>query len=330
MESYYFRNHKVLNMHPAQLRAVKTIGNITLRPLTLLLESLGLYLPMQRRMGSRFEMNQLTRPAFGAYQATAHDVIVSTYPKSGTYWMIQIAHQIANRGASEYEHIHDVVPWPDGVPSVDALPLDDETPHRTAPTGLRVIKSHLAWGGLPYSQDAKYISVIRDPKETFVSSYFFVQDVGFGPMMPSVDTWLELYLSPDFLLGSWAEHVASMWTVRDFDNVLVVSYHDMKRDPQAIIGQVVDFLGVQLTAEELERVSYFSSFAYMKSVDMKFHPGPGIPLAPATGNLIRNGKSGRSSEMLSVEQQRRIDSYMRAEIKKLVSDFPYDDLFQLA
>ena len=54
-----------------------------------------------------------------------------TFPKSGTNWMLQIAHQLIHHGKGEYDHIHDVVPWPDistmpGFMSRYAIPLNDE------------------------------------------------------------------------------------------------------------------------------------------------------------------------------------------------------------
>ena len=36
-----------------------------------------------------------------------------TYAKSGTNWMMQIAHQLIYHGKGEYDHLHDLVPWPD-------------------------------------------------------------------------------------------------------------------------------------------------------------------------------------------------------------------------
>ena len=72
---------------------------------------------------------------------------------------------------------------------------------------LRVIKTHLPLGRLPMNADAKYIYVVRDPKDVFVSSYHFVRDVALGPLMPSVANWLKVYLSPDVSFGSWAQHL---------------------------------------------------------------------------------------------------------------------------
>jgi sulfotransferase family protein len=93
---------------------------------------------------------------FPAYEPTAHDVLVCSYFKSGTNWTMQIAVQVAHRGRAEFEHIHDLVPWPE-MPARGrfAVPLADERPRAACPTGLRVIKTHLAVGSVPYSSAAR-------------------------------------------------------------------------------------------------------------------------------------------------------------------------------
>jgi Sulfotransferase domain len=166
---------------------------------------------------ARFVGRTITKLLSGfpkTFEPSAQDVLVCSYFKSGTNWTMQIAVQIAHRGRAEFDHVHDLVPWPDMPDRMGyAVPLDVAEPRRSAPTGLRIIKTHLALDDVPYSPAARYICVVRDPKDVFVSSYHFVRAMVMGPLMPTVGTWLDAYLSPDAPLGSWARHLASCWRV---------------------------------------------------------------------------------------------------------------------
>ena len=55
-----------------------------------------------------------------------------------------------------------------------------------------------------------------------------------------------------------------------------------------------------------------------------------MPTAPATGRMVRRGQSGASGELLSPEQQRRIDTYMQNRLQELDCFLPYNKLFSTA
>jgi hypothetical protein len=67
----------------------------------------------------------------------------------------------------------------------------------------------------------------------------------------------------------------------------------------------------------------------MKAIDQKFAIGKLIAWREP-GAMIRAGRQGGSSEMLSPERQRQIDQYFMAEIRRLGSDFPYEEFCDLA
>jgi hypothetical protein len=46
--------------------------------------------------------------------------------------------------------------------------------------------------------------------------------------------------------------------------------------------------------------------------------------------MIRRGMQGGSSELLSPEQQRQVDEYFMAELRRLGSDFPYQEFCDVA
>jgi hypothetical protein len=290
------------------------------------------------KMMGRFAAQQHARlrkgNPFRGYQPGPQDVFVMTYAKSGTNWMMQIAHQLIHHGQSDYDHLHDLVPWPDttAIPFLKkyAIPLGEATAWQQAPERLRVIKTHFDFEMLPDSDQAKYIAVIRDPKDIFVSNYLFVRDGVYGPAMPKVETWLELFLTPQFPIGgSWAVNTAGYWAQRHRPNVLIASFKEMKRDLRGVVLKVADFLKIDVSDAVIDEVCRKSSFEYMKAIDEKFAIGKMIAWREP-GAMIRTGKQGGSSEMLSREQQQRIDQYFIAELKRLGSDFPYEEFCDLA
>jgi hypothetical protein len=256
------------------------------------------------------------------------DVVVSSYFKSGTNWMLQIATQIAWRGHAEFGHIHDVVPWPE-LPArlkntVDFHAVDPAQ----CPTRLRVVKTHFAPGrGVPFNQAARYICVVRDPKAVFESSYPFIRHSSMGPLMPSLPNWLDMYLSDDALFGSWADFTAACWSLREQPNVLFLTYEAMKRDLGGTIDKVASFIGVALTPGERQAVLEQASFGTMKQIEHKFDPiGIGPPWARPEGAMLRKGE-GKPGQELLPGSHAMIDAWCRQRLQSLHSDFPYEEFF---
>jgi len=296
----------------------------------------GVLVPISKLFGRRFAhwLGRFMTRSLSQFPATyvpvPTDVLICSYFKSGTNWTMQMAVQIAFRGRAEFEHLHDLVPWPDIPAGAQyAVSLADDGPRYAAPTGLKVIKTHLALGPVPFSPVARYICVVRDPKDVFVSSYHFARAALLGPAMPSVRNWLDAYLSPDTPFGSWAEHLASYWRVRHEPNVLFLTYERMRGDLSGTVDRIAAFMGVTLTADERAAVIERSQFDYMKKIGHKFDP-PGSPWLSAPGVMVRRGERGASGELLSTEDQGRIDDYWRAELKRIGCDFPYDTEFTVA
>ena len=265
---------------------------------------------------------------FGDYRPSAGDVFVCAYFKSGTTWTLQMTTQIAFRGQAEFDNIHHVVPWPDvPMPPMAKLmvPLTDPSPLARSPTGRRVIKTHLARTDVPFVPEARYIAVVRNLKDVCVSGYHFLKSMALGPLMPSVAHWVDYMLSPDFR-PPWAEHLASYWSVRHEPNVLFLTYEQMKRDHVGTVRTIADFMGVELTAAEADSVVAQSSFGTMKAAGLKFEPGRVVPWG-REHSMLRRGESGTSSELLTPEQQERIDAWCRVELARLQCDFPYDEAF---
>ena len=108
--------------------------NGVMRPLVRTLEATGRADRFLSAMAAQGRRRAQENP-FVPTRQPEHDVIVMTFPKSGTNWMMQIAHQLIHHGRGEYDHIHDIVPWPDietmpGFMRRYAIPLAQRTGNR--------------------------------------------------------------------------------------------------------------------------------------------------------------------------------------------------------
>lgn len=268
------------------------------------------------------------RAAFAGYTPTERDVFVATYVKSGTNWAMQICQQLAHRGAAEFDHIHDLVPWPDNV---DGRPikLDDPVSWRDSPTGLRVIKTHLEEAYVPRSDAARYVVVLRDPKEILVSSYHFL-----APLLGVADTldpadWLDLFLSSrETGVEAWVSHTLGWWDRRRAPEVLVLFFADMTRDLPGAVDRIAAQLGVTLSSDERAAVIERSGIGWMRANNDKFAPVP-MPFVQPTHlpDMVRRGASGGSTELYTPEQLARVDALMLASLARRGSAFPYAERF---
>jgi hypothetical protein len=302
-----------------------------LPPIVWALEKSGRAEKALAAISDKRETELIRKNPFRDYVPGPQDVFVMTYAKSGTNWMMQIVYQLIHHGEGEFEHIHSVVPWPDAKlvsPMMKhyAIPLEQATEWQSAPEKKRIIKTHLNWELLPYSPEARYISVIRDPKDVFVSAYFFVKVGGLGRAMPSVNTMYRVFLAGKFFLGgSWPANAAGYWAQRHRPNVMVLSFASMKRDLEGTVRRVAAFLDINVSDEIIGKVCAKSSFEYMKKIDRKFGSIRTIPWR-APSEMVRKGKQAGGSELLSPSQQRELDARMIAELQRLGSDLPYTEI----
>lgn len=283
------------------------------------------------RLVTRAYLGMLTRLGpvgmplvFRGYEPTSADVFVCTVSKSGTNWMMQIVAQIADRGDAHFDDIHQIVPWPEAPVASQVAPLS--TPPRSV-TGLRAIKTHVPAAHVPLRDEARYVVVVRDPKDVLISSHHFVGGVigGIWGAPPGLDDWLARFVERRFPLGSWAEHTAGWWALRDRPNVLVVTFDELKQDLAGQVERVAALMGVSLTPEEHAAVVEKSTFAWMKAHQRLFRTP--VPSFEQRAVMIREGRSGSANEALTQQQRDAIDRVCREELRELGSDFPYDALF---
>lgn len=240
------------------------------------------------------------------YEARPDDIFIVTYPRSGTHWMGVIVYSLLTNGQSFDKDTGDFLAR---IPFIDRFGKDAAT-NMIRPGA---IKTHYPFDRVPYHSQAKYIGVIRQPKDVCVSAYRIVaESPAFGLSQLSFDQFLELFLAGQTPYIDYFDHLRLLWSHKDDNNVLLVSYEQMKQDLRAVIQKVARFLDIDLTNnnELLDRVATYASFDYMKknydSSQNTYYAEHG-PAFEKPMHFIRKGIVGDWSSFMTDEQGQRFD-----------------------
>uniref|UniRef100_A0A674J3U0 Sulfotransferase n=2 Tax=Terrapene triunguis TaxID=2587831 RepID=A0A674J3U0_9SAUR len=166
-----------------------------------------------------------------SFQARPDDLLISTYPKSGTTWISEIVDMIYNNGDEEKckrDAIFNRVPFMEmscpgllnGTEQLDMVPSP------------RLVKTHLPVQLLPVSfweQDCKMIYLARNAKDVAVSYYHFYQMAKMHPDPGTWDEFLGKFMAGKVAYGSWYDHVKGWWEKKKAYRILYMFYEDMKK-----------------------------------------------------------------------------------------------------
>ncbi|NXT91648.1 ST2B1 Sulfotransferase, partial [Anhinga rufa] len=152
------------------------------------------------------------------------DVVIATYPKSGTTWMQEILTLLFSHGdvlPAKTIPNWERAPWLEQIYFRDAL--QDTAAHRLITTHL---PAHVLAPALQQSK-AKVIYVARNPKDVAVSFYHFHRLAKFLPNPGSFDTFLMQFLEGTVHYGSWFKHVKGWVGQQQLLDIFYVTYEEL-------------------------------------------------------------------------------------------------------
>ncbi|CAF1161929.1 unnamed protein product [Rotaria sordida] len=253
------------------------------------------------------------------YKAQSDDIFLVVYPKSGTTWMQVILYTLMNDGEAFDNSMSEYFARTPFLELVGERGIKNM--HRPC-----VIKTHLPFNRVSYHKNAKYICVVRNPKDVCVSLYYFLFKIfGIQSNQTLFDAFFEDFINGNVPFGVYFEHPHSIWQHKDDANVFLTSYEEMKRDLPEVIDRIAQFMNIELSDNLLEHIATYSSFNYMKERFHKAYTAQArIALASealdeplhidriALQNLdhriiVRAGATGNWSSTMSEEQSQRID-----------------------
>jgi hypothetical protein len=248
------------------------------------------------------------------------DIIVTTYPRSGTTWTEQMVHLLVNNGEQGEQRITDAVPWLETLPQRPGgmIKFLETLPQR------RLFTSHLPFPLMPPTNNttAKIVYVARNPKDVAISTYFHNQSKG-----GYEGTWEEhfqLFLNSDVGFGSYFDHVLPWWQASQKDkNILFMKYEDMKQDHAGNVAKLASFLDIQADSQLIDTVVNLSSFRSMKSNENTNFDW--VPQKADKPKHFRKGDIGDWQNHFSAEQNQQMDDLFMKKMKGSGLQFDFGD-----
>ncbi|KAF8787312.1 3-alpha-hydroxysteroid sulfotransferase like protein [Argiope bruennichi] len=156
------------------------------------------------------------------------DIIIASYPKTGTTWLQYIVFQITSKGElfpSFNDCLYKYAPYLEmaGTAVLEKL----EKP--------RVYKHHCPYNMVQKNEKAKCIYIYRKPEDTFISYYHFMLNLGEENV--ELDEFFEDFMSGNIAYGHYFDHVLSFLAHKEDENLLLVSYEKLMRNKRDEILQ---------------------------------------------------------------------------------------------
>ncbi|XP_020859735.1 sulfotransferase 2A1-like [Phascolarctos cinereus] len=245
------------------------------------------------------------------------DVVVVTYPKSGTHWVIEIVSLIRSKGDNT---------WVQSIPIWNRSPWIETDQgqlllSKKEQNGPRFYSSHLPIQLFPKSyfhSKAKIIYVIRNPKDVMVSFYHFTKLCKFYETAESFSQAFEKFTQGTVPFGSWFDHTRGWLPLREKENFLILTYEELLQDLRGNVDKICHFLGTTLTEEEINLVIKNSSFSAMKANNMCNHSILSDEwIDNSQGNMLRKGIAGDWKNHFTVAQSEAFDKLFQERMAEL-------------
>lgn len=242
------------------------------------------------------------------FKSRDNDIFICSYPKSGTTWLQFLVWAVMN--------MDDVTK---SLPSL--MEMKSNLQRFIDFNGIegiekfKILVTHLPYDVCPLNPKAKYLYVIRDPKDAATSLFFMMKQV-YGFQNEEIQLFYDYFIKGWLVYGDYFQNVTSWYDHKDDQNVLILFYEDMLENPEKEIMRIADFLSddqndysaiLKTKSGLLQKIVNDTSFQNMN---------PGKPsAAPGFHSLFfRKGIRGDYAAYMRPDQIKTIDELIRERL----------------
>jgi len=222
----------------------------------------------------------------------AADVFLASYPRSGNTWTRFLLTEILATENASFDNVNFAIPEM-GIHVRAEL---------TLPSGGRLIKTH----ELYRSEYKRAVYLVRDFRDVVLSQFSRERELGMHNM--SLVEYLPLFLEGKLSgFGAWQNHLPS-WIDSPLaanGDMLIIKFEEMRRDPEAAVSRIVQFLGYNVPAGVIRQAIENNSVERMQA---KEDAAKTLPKSNREeGRFVRKGAIAGWREKMSEEMLRLAD-----------------------
>ncbi|XP_077139176.1 sulfotransferase 6B1-like isoform X1 [Ranitomeya variabilis] len=236
-----------------------------------------------------------TFQALETFEAREDDLLIVTYPKNGTNWVIQILYEMVSVIHNK-EPLLDTTMIEFGSPEILARFKDRPSP--------RIISTHLQFNNIPksiFEKMVKILLVLRNPKDTAISFYNFHNSL---PPLPSYNSWdmfFKDFTSGKVCYGQYFDFVVAWEKHFNDKTMMAITFEEMKMDFPTALKKISEFYQLPLNEEQIELVASRTSFNSMKEQSENTHGKLG-------DSFFRKGEIGDWKNYFTEDQSKVVDA----------------------
>ncbi|KAK4426273.1 Cytosolic sulfotransferase 5 [Sesamum alatum] len=274
---------------------------------------------------------ETTKKVLETFKPLPGDVILASFPKTGTTWLKAILHSIIHHSRQHENHPLTLNHPQDLVPSLETnlyvengpeLDGGNENPEFLAVEDLqeaRILATHIPYqilGDILNSTDCKVVYVTRNPKDTVVSLWHFLQkssDVEKDQW--AVEAAVDQFCRGVVPFGPYYDHVLAyrQESLNRPEKVYFLTYEELKQKSKDHVRKLGEFLGFPFDEsekgeEKIDEIVKMCSFESLSSQQVnKSDDNPSVFPLPYS-SFFRKGEVGDYKNYLEDEMIAKIDA----------------------
>ncbi|KAL8038505.1 hypothetical protein ABFX02_11G111600 [Erythranthe guttata] len=276
-----------------------------------------------------------TQKVLQHFKPLPNDVILASFPKTGTTWLKALLHSIIHRHSPNHSsntlllnHPQELIPSLETnlyVQNGNFIPtIIEDQYNKGGGTSSRILATHIPYqiigDLLRGSSTCKIVYVTRNPKDTLISLWHFLHKSGnvFASDPWELPSAVDQFCRGIVPFGSYYDHVLAYReeSRKEPEKVFFVTYEELKENPNGCVERIAEFLGCpfeggeedHLVGEIVKNCSFENLSGHEVNMSNEMPPS-GFPLPYSS--FFRKGEVGDHVNYLGEEMVRMIDDVTR-------------------